>query len=234
MSRAPAILLSPVVLPQAARMRREVPQLDPPAGPRTGGATDPEARRLVVIGDSTALGTGVASMDHTLAPRVALALADVGVDDGRGVAWSVHAENGLTAAQVREQLLDAAVAERPHAVVIVAGWNDAMHLRSPRAYAADLRAMVQAFAGSQDSCRIVLVAPPRFGDMPAFPQPLRRALGRHVDGLTRAGAGVARSEGVAFARGFDGVSVAEDGVHPDATGYARMADSIRRSMRRSK
>ncbi|WBU37375.1 SGNH/GDSL hydrolase family protein [Homoserinibacter sp. YIM 151385] len=235
MSRAPAILLSPVVLAQARRLRREVPHLDPPPPPWTGatvgGALQPEARRLVVLGDSTAVGTGVERAEDALAPRVAAILADTGIDDGRGVVWTAVGEHGATADRIRGAHLGDAVAERPHVAVIAAGWNDAMHLRSPRAYAGDLREMVRELRDARHGCRIVLLAPPRFGAFPGLPQPLRRALGRASEGLVRAAARVAREERTALARGFDGASTAADGFHPDAAGYAALADGIRRALR---
>jgi lysophospholipase L1-like esterase len=72
----------------------------------------------------------------------------------------------------------------------------------------------------------VLVLPPRFMDFAVLPQPLRHAMGAHVVGLTRTAIRVADEHGTLLVPGFDGEHVAADGFHPDATGYARIADGV--------
>ena len=65
-----------------------------------------------------------------------------------------------------------------------------------------------------------------FSDFAVLPQPLRSALGAHARGLARVAARVAREHGALFVPGFDGRSVASDGFHPDAMGYAGLAERV--------
>ncbi|HWM35057.1 MAG TPA: SGNH/GDSL hydrolase family protein [Pseudolysinimonas sp.] len=218
MSRLPALLLAPIVLAQGARLRRGVPHL-PPAAPPAGGSRAAGALRLLVLGDSTAVGTGVEQMSDGLAGQIARRIEEP-------VAWRVLGESGLRADEVLTRHLDAALELPADRIVLLAGWNDALQLRSATAFGRDLHAIVAALDVANPTSRIVLVAPPRFGVFPVLPQPLRSALGAHVAGLSREAAAVARELHVSLVDGFDGVDVAADRFHPDAAGYARLADRV--------
>lgn len=218
MSRALAILLAPVVLAQAARLRRATPLLDPPAGPRVGGKG---RLRLVVVGDSTAVGTGAESLEDALPGRLGALL---------GARWRVVGRNGATAADVLHEHIDEAAGGPADVVVLVVGWNDAMHLRSERAFGHDLRQLLGRLRAASPAGRVVLVAPPEFTGFAVLPRPLRDALAAHARGLGRVSAHVAAEHGAILAPGFDGSSVASDRFHPDGDGYAAMADAIARSL----
>ena len=214
MTRALAVLLAPVVLAQAARLRRTTPLLPAPDGDRVGGKGK---LRLVVVGDSTAVGTGTESLDDALPGRLGKIL---------GARWRAVGRNGATAADVlRDHIGDAAGGPSDVAVLVV-GWNDALKLRSGRAFARDLGALIDRLTAASPKGRVVVVAPPVFADFAVLPQPLRAALGAHAAGLTRVATRVAAEREVEFAPGFDGRSVASDGFHPDRRGYKTMAVGI--------
>jgi len=213
-SRALAVLLGPVILAQASRLRRTTPLLPAPDGDRTGGNG---RLRLVVVGDSTAVGTGADSLDHALPGRLGELL---------GARWRAVGRNGATAADVlRDHIADAAGGPADVAVLVV-GWNDAMKLRSARAFGRDLGALIDKLDAASPTGRVVVVAPPEFARFAVLPQPLRAALGAHAAGLSRIAARIADEHEVAFAPGFDGASVASDHFHPDRAGYRQMAAGI--------
>lgn len=220
MSRALAVLLAPVVLAQAGRLRRATTMLPEPPGERLGGKGK---LRLVVVGDSTAVGTGAESPQDALPGRLGKLL---------GARWRTVGGNGATAADVLRDHIDDAAGGPADVVAIVVGWNDAMRLRSGRAFARDLEHLIDRLRTASPLARLVLVAPPVFREFAVLPQPLRRALGAHAAGLTRIARRVAGERGVAFAPGFDGRTVAADGFHPDAEGYARMAAGVAESLGR--
>jgi lysophospholipase L1-like esterase len=224
MSRAPAFLLAPIVLAQGRLLQRSTPRMAP-ATPRSGGSRSPDALRLLVVGDSTAVGTGVEQMPDAMAGQLARRLPE-------SVAWRVVGENGATAAEVRERHLPEAVSAPADVVVVLVGWNDALRMRSAAAYAADLAALLASLGGRNREARLVVVGPPAFGDFAVLPQPLRFALGAHARGLARAAARVARAGGASFVPGFDGRSVASDRFHPDADGYAALAERVAAAVRR--
>ncbi len=214
MTRALAVLLAPVVLAQAARVRRTTPILPAPAGERVGGTGK---LRLVVVGDSTAVGTGTESLDDALPGRLGTLL---------GARWRVVGRNGATAADVLHDHVDEAAGGPADVAVLLVGWNDALTLRSDHAFARDLGSVIDRLVAASPTGRVVVVAPPAFAAFVVLPQPLRAALGAHAAGLARTAARVAADRGVDIAPGFDGRSVASDRFHPDGNGYASIAAGI--------
>lgn len=219
MSRARALLLAPIVFAQGSALRRRTPLLPEPPGPRTGGVGK---LRVVVVGDSTAVGTGAASLDVALPGHLGRAL---------GARWRVVGRNGATAAEVLRDHIDDAAGGPADLAVLLVGWNDAMKLRSPRAFARDLGDLIDRLRAASPRGRVVVVAPPRFRNLEVLPSPLRDALGDAADGLARVAARVAAEHGALLAPGFDGVDVATDGFHPDASGYARLAAGVAEAVR---
>ncbi|HWH98661.1 MAG TPA: SGNH/GDSL hydrolase family protein [Pseudolysinimonas sp.] len=214
MTRALAVLLAPIVLVQAARLRRTTPLLPAPEGERVGGTGN---LRLVVVGDSTAVGTGTASLEDALPGRLGKLL---------GARWRAVGRNGATAADVLRDHIDEAAGGPADVAVLLVGWNDALTLRSGRAFARDLGALIDRLTAASPTGQVVVVAPPVFAHVAALPQPLRTALGAHAAGLTRVAQRVAEERGVHFAPGFDGQSVSSDGFHPDRRGYKSIAAGI--------
>ncbi len=218
MTRLPAYLLAPIALVQGRRLQRSTPRLKP-ATPRSGGSHAPGALRLLVLGDSTAVGTGVEQMADAVAGQLARRLPE-------SVAWRAVGENGVTAAQVHERRLAEAVIDPADVAVVLVGWNDALQLRSAAEFRENLGAVLDALRTRNPDVRLVVVGPPAFSDFASLPQPLRFALGSHARGLARVSARLAAEHGAIPVPGFDGVNVSSDRFHPDATGYALIADAI--------
>src|SRR5215218_7053365 len=89
--------LSPLLVRQARRVRQRTPRLPEASGDRTGieltaGATD--LLRLLVVGESTAAGVGVADLHDALPRQLAVALA---ARRQCNVRWSMSARTGATA-----------------------------------------------------------------------------------------------------------------------------------------
>jgi lysophospholipase L1-like esterase len=208
-SRAAAFVLSPIVLPQALWLLRRTPALPDAAGERRGGSGD---RLLRVVGDSTAVGAGVASLDEALPARLASRL---------GMRWEVAGRSGWTAPQVLRDFA-AETAAPADLLVLLVGWNDALRLRSPRAFAGALDALL----ASANAERVVVVGPPAFERYAAIPQPARAAFGASAAGVRARSVATARERGALWVPGFDGAHVASDRFHPDATGYDRMAGML--------
>lgn len=218
MSRAPAVLLAPIVLVQGRALRESIPRL-PAAEPRAGGSRASGARRLLVIGDSSAVGAGVEQMTDALPGQIARRIPEP-------VAWRAVGANGLTSREVRERHLAEALEHPSDLIVVLVGWNDALQMRAASAFETDLSALLEGLRAGNPTADLVVVAPPRFGDFAVYPQPLRAVLGAQVRGLTRASTRVAAAHRAALVPGFDGVHVASDRFHPDATGYAELAERI--------
>jgi lysophospholipase L1-like esterase len=234
-SRLPALLLAPVALRQAAQLRRDVVRLPEAHGARDGlvgsGTSHPGGRpfRLLVVGDSTAVGTGVATVDDALPGRLARLLAATPAG-ASGVAWRAVGRAGATSAEVLADFGTAAVAAHFDLAVVLVGWNDALQLRSHRALARDLSALLDRLHDGSPAARLIVIAPPEFSVFTILPQPLRWALGRHTRGLTQASTRVAKAHDAALAPGFtphpDGHELAADRFHPNGVGYQRLAEGV--------
>src|SRR5512137_1353236 len=89
-------LLFPLLYAQAQGVRAGVEPLPEPPGPRAGregrGRDD---IRLLVIGDSSAVGVGAPHQDLALARPLARHLAQI---SGRRVHWTLLAQTGMTSA----------------------------------------------------------------------------------------------------------------------------------------
>jgi lysophospholipase L1-like esterase len=214
------------VLIQARRLGDRTVRLPEAGGPRSGTVVGtPPALRLVVIGDSTAVGTGVTSLEEALPGALARQLSR-----GRAVEWRVFGNSGDTSGEVLAGFgaeIDRSAAD---IAVLLVGWNDARKLRSGRTFGRDLDTLLTRIAAASPAARIVVVAPPLFGRFAVLPQPLRWALGAQADGLARVARRVTARRGADLATGFDGRSVASDGFHPDARGYESIAASVVRAL----
>lgn len=230
MTRLWTALLAPVVVGQGRRLSASTPRLTAPLSEPDARALADPAFALLVLGDSTAVGTGVHDGEDALPAALGreLGLETPGGTDAAGFAPALAlGRNGATAADVRADFLDRAAASGADTVVVLVGWNDAMRLRSTRAFARDLTSIVRTLQARRLGRRVCVVAPPHFERFPVLPQPLRFALGAHAAGLRRAAARVCRTWGAVLAPGIDGSSASpDDRFHPDAAGYARLARGI--------
>ena len=230
MSRLPALLVAPVAVGQGRALQRDIPRLPEAHGPRDGliggaGSRNAKPLRLLVVGDSTAMGTGVSKLEDGLPGQLGR-LLDAGPEAGGGVAWRAVGRNGATAAEVLQEFAAAAVAAHFDLAVVMVGWNDALRLRGGSEFSRALGALLDRLHAASPNARLVVVAPPAFGRFASLPNPLRWALGRQARGLTRRAERVARSHAAVIAPGFDGRSVASDQFHPDAAGYLALAKGI--------
>ena len=225
MSRLPVVLIAPIAVAQARGVRAKDPGLQPPPTPWSGAVTGPDPLRLLVVGDSTAVGTGVERSSDALAGQLAALLGE-----SRGATWRAIGRSGATSGEVLADFGAELATEPADVVVLLVGWNDALQLVSGSAFARHLGALLDAAAAASPSARLVVVSPPAFADFAVLPQPLRAALGSHARGLARVASRVAAAHAAPLAPGFDGRSVAADGFHPDLAGYGELAAGVARAL----
>ncbi|MES1211961.1 MAG: SGNH/GDSL hydrolase family protein, partial [Leifsonia sp.] len=187
MSRLPALLVAPVAVRQGRALQRDTPRLAEAHGARdgliggAGGAGMRTARplRLLVVGDSTAMATGVQRLEDGVPGQLGRLLV-AGVATIGGVAWRAVGRNGATAAEVLAEFAPAAIAAHFDLAVVMVGWNDVLRLRSGGEFSRALGALLDRLHGASPDARLVVVAPPDFGRFSVLPNPLRWALGRHA------------------------------------------------------
>ena len=179
LSRAVVLALAPILVPQTVQLLRVVPLLPAPPQPwEGGGGTDPI--RLLVLGDSMAIGVGVDDAAQGLAGCVAAELTE---QTGRPVRWRARGGDGATARDVIRDHLDDAIAEPTDVIVISLGTNDTMQVRSHRAFRRDIKRIVHNVFAVHPKAIVLMSALPAFHRFGLLPEPLRTTLALHAQSL---------------------------------------------------
>ncbi len=219
-------VLAPVLLVQARQAVRRAPRLPAASGPVHGiaGRAEP-ARRLLVIGESTAAGVGARTHAQALAGLLA---ADLSGRLGGTMHWLARGKGGATARTVLAELVPAGT-EPFDVTVLTVGINDLFDRRALRQWAADLRRLIEALnSGESGGPRIIVSGMPPVHLAPGIPQPLRFVLGRRarvMDRVTRQIAAACRATYVPInvPPAGSGRLFASDGFHPSEAGYREWA-----------
>lgn len=225
-----SLATAPIILPQAKFVRNRVPRLPEAAGPRSGHVGHGGVPlRLAVLGESTAVGVGIAHLADGVPAQVA---AEVAALTGTQVIWrAIGRGHGMTV----RRALDAFVATEPErfdGAVVLLGVNDVFRFTR----LSEWNSAVTALAAELRSrgCRfVVFSALPPIGKFPALPWPLRAVLGlrgRLLDAQLERLSRVAGLFGYCPIRfGSEAAHVASDGVHPSVAGYALWANQLARN-----
>ncbi|WP_165970645.1 SGNH/GDSL hydrolase family protein, partial [Actinomadura sp. 6K520] len=248
------IPLAPILAVQAWRTARRTPRLAPATGDEHGfvPGTDPAAGpayRVVVIGESTAVGVGASRHAQALPGFLAEALRE---RLRRSVSWSVTGENGATAHRVATGLVPAngtpgdgtppggappgGASGGPGAdlVVLTVGINDLIRGRPLRRWTDDVSRLIAALQGRYAHATLVVAGMPPVHRFPAIPQPLRLVLGARARIMDRIMRDAARSRGAVHAPMDEAMArdrrlFATDGFHPSPDGYRAWAEDLARA-----
>jgi lysophospholipase L1-like esterase len=227
MSLALKLALSPLLVAQAVATRRRAPVLPEPTGPRAGRlGQGPAVIRLLIAGDSSAAGVGVAHQDQALAGHLTRTLHRTAA---RPVQWTLHAKSGLTTQQVHALLRSEAV--RPADVaVVVTGVNDVID-QIPSRRAVQHRAALADWLLAEHGVAHVVFAPlPPVHRFPLLPQPLRRVMGddarRHDDAMARWAATRHDVSHAAITLDLTPDVMASDGFHPGEPVYRACGEAL--------
>jgi lysophospholipase L1-like esterase len=185
--------------------------------------------RLVLLGDSSALGVGVGRVADTVGGRLGELLAE----GGRRVEVSSVAVHGSRSSDLATQVARALLGRPPDVAVILVGANDAVSLRQPVPAAAHLAAAVRRLRDA--GAAVVVGTCPDLGAARAIAQPLRQLVGLYGRRVARAQAmavtqaggvpvDLAERTGAVFRA--DAGTLCEDGYHPSADGYRVWAHAL--------
>lgn len=187
--------------------RSQAWQQQPPAAPRS----------LLIVGDSTAVGTGASAGVHSLAGLIGQAYPELRIHN--------RAEDGATLADVVAQL--AGDPARYDMVLVQAGGNDVIRARAWPAVQADLDQVLSA--ARQRSSHVVLMPAGNVGNAPFFWPPLSWWMSQRARTLHRLVRAAAAQHGATvvnlFHEAADDPFVlhpalnARDGLHPSDAGY---------------
>ena len=137
------LVLGPILLIQARRLRRTALRLPEAAGPRCGseGVEDTRhpALRILIVGDSSAAGVGVDDQTQALAQPIAKRLAS---KLNRPVTWQLVAKSGVNTGESLELLRQSELGPADFLVVAL-GTNDVTSQRAPGQFLQDYRRLVE-------------------------------------------------------------------------------------------
>jgi len=219
MSLAAKLLLSPLLVAQALTTRSRLPRLPEAVGDRAGEIGNGPLLQLLILGDSSAAGVGVAEQRDALSGHLTRALA---AQCGARVRWQLLARSGVNSAQCLQLLEREAPAPADVAVVIL-GVNDVVdQVPSARAVAAR-EAIANRLRNAHGVAHVVFAPLPPVHRFPGLPQPLRWVAGadarRHDAAVAHWAAGRVDVSHVPIVVPLDRGVMADDGFHPGEPVY---------------
>ena len=220
------LALGPVLLPQAKWLRRTALRLPEPDGPREGQGGDGQpGLRLLVVGDSSAAGVGVADQAQALALPLAHRLSH---RSGKAVSWQLVAQTGVNTGEARSLVSGSSL--RPADVVVTAlGVNDVSSQTSAARFVEQTALLWSELQRCTGARYAVLSGLPPMHMLTAVPQPLRWYLGRYARWLDAALRRWAAEQGLGYC-GLQWAStpaaLAHDGFPPGPLLYPEWADRL--------
>lgn len=221
------VALAPLLVAQALATRRRASVLPEAEGEREGaiGAASASTLRVLVAGDSSAAGVGVARQEQAVIGHLARTLHRL---TGRRVEWALRARTGLTTRGVHDLLVKAAPFAADVAVVI-SGVNDVVGQVTTRRAVRD-RAALADWLLAAGVGHVVFAPLPPVHRFPLLPEPLRRVLGgdarRHDAALARWAAMRSDVSHAVFALEIDASGMAGDGFHPGEPVYRVCGEAL--------
>ena len=219
MSLTAKLLLSPMLVAQALATRARMPRLSEAEGERSGETGRGPLLRLLIVGDSSAAGVGVARQCDALAGHLTRALA---AQCAARVRWQLLARSGVTSAQCL-QLLEAEAPAPADIAVVVLGVNDVVaQVPSQRAVRAR-EAIANRLRNAHGVAHVVFAPLPPVHRFPGLPQPLRWIAGadarRHDAAVADWAAGRSDVSHVPIDLPLNRGVMAGDGFHPGEPVY---------------
>jgi lysophospholipase L1-like esterase len=229
--RTASIALAPLFFVQGWHLRRSV-RLDEPPGARDGARGNGPPLRLLIVGDSGAVGVGAATQDEALSGRLAEELAST-----FRVEWTLIARSGATTAGTTRHLARRSPEDCGafDVAVLSLGGNDVMGGRPLSRWLGDMEHVVKLLR-DRFAVRYFLVSGlPPIHSFTALPQPLRWHLGHTARRFDRALADwVARQPDCAHVpleHPESAKLLAPDGLHPGPQLYRAWALALAERLR---
>jgi lysophospholipase L1-like esterase len=224
-----AIPFAPLLIVQGIWVRFITPQLPEASGDPQGDVNVSGSRpiRLLVIGESTVSGVGVATQGEAISAQIAHSLAK---RTNNPVQWKAVGGNGFTARECLREFAPQIEKNSADVVALVLGVNDTTHFIHPARWERDLEQFIYEIRERIDGVPIILSGVPPIGQFPTLPQPLRALMGYRATTLDRVAQEVAqRCDDVihcAIELENQPEYFCKDRFHPSATGYAIWGDHM--------
>ncbi|KEI71076.1 SGNH/GDSL hydrolase family protein [Endozoicomonas elysicola] len=213
------LLLVSIAFYQGMQLKRNALRLPEATGKRL--KTSNADFSILHIGESPVAGVGVEDIRQGLTHRVVSQLShelSVGFD------WEILAKNG---ARIIDSLSFDAVIEEPDVLIVSFGVNDTTKFTRGSMFNKNMKACVRRF--SVGHTRVFVTSIPKINQFPLLPPPLSWVLGVKAYLLDRQLQQLCEQEGWVYIQSetaLDASLMAEDGYHPNESGYQVWADII--------
>lgn len=190
------LLFAPVYLYQGSKIKRDTVRLPEAQGERYGSVvlneiasnkaishgdkSGEKVLNLMIVGDSSAAGVGVASQDQALTGHLLKCLKTAGFMRRRfdRVNWSLHATTGHTSFDVLRRLYVLSAPETPiDLMVVVVGVNDTTSNVKAKQWQNQIKEIIAVSQRKFGAEYILFSCLPPMADMPALPSPLADFVG---------------------------------------------------------
>ena len=210
--------LAPILFAQGKFVRKKVPILPEPEGLRRGVSGAGKPLRLLILGDSSAAGVGVANQNEALLGKVVARLVP-----HFEIHWRLIATTGATSAFTLRSLQEIQP-ETFDVVLLSVGLNDVTSNRSKKAFLGDQASILDLLKTKFGASLIIISELPPIGKFPSLPKPLNWYLGGQSRRFDAARKSLVENrfdcEYLKFDETFDPSLMASDGFHPGAELYS--------------
>ena len=223
------LVLLPVLAAQGWRARKTARVLQEPEGPREGVIGQGPLLRLLILGDSSAAGVGVADQRDAISGLLTQALSQT-----HQVAWRLNAVSGATTADTLERVTGQETGPFDMAVMAL-GVNDITKGATLRRWLGEQKELCESLRHDLGCAHVFVSGIPPIGSFTLLPDPLRWVLAEQGNRWDRALInmleGMDGCHHVKAAESLAPHQMAEDGFHPSGEVYEMWADAILEQMR---
>jgi lysophospholipase L1-like esterase len=220
------IVLAPIIYAQAFYLRTTIPLLPEPEGLRSGIVGTGRPLRLLITGDSSAVGVGADTQESGLALPLTRALS-TRLD--AAVHWQLSGKTGLTSEGLLKHLTQEELQPADIALVVL-GANDITNEVSLRRALRCRGEIVSLIRQRTSATHIVFTGVPEMQVFPALPHPLAWYAGLHASRNNRVQSQWAKQHRNVHHADIGGLARADimgsDGYHPSPALYALVANRL--------
>ncbi len=220
-------VLAPAALYQGLRVRASTVRQTPPLGPQSGTVGEGEpVLRILVIGDSSACGVGVSTVDETLAPQIARVLHD---RTSKAVRWQISGSNSATSEQIRDHVVPN-LERKPYTHIILSlGTNDMKNYHTVGRFKKAFGGLLYALHAKWPDATLIWSPLIDMKTVPGFPGPLSSILQMRRELVNDMGMRLCRERYADVAPVLESsnpLGYSMDGFHASAAGYAYWAELL--------
>ncbi len=217
----------PIYIWQGIGVRLRTERLPPPDGRKSGDFSGSgEPIRLLVLGDSSAVGIGVDKTEDNLGSHLARMLSG---RSGRPVTWRTAGFNSATSGQIRDHVVPNLARENWTHIALSIGTNDVKNFHTLSRFKREFGGLIYALAARFPDARIFWSSALDMRKVPALPHPMNGLLEIRAQAFNQLGERLCAERGaVAVPRlpEIESEGFSKDGFHASAAGYKSWAGHL--------